>query len=71
MGIRKLEMKGNMTATQPRWVRPQVGRATYFASVKVLDDGKMQVFLALPFCLHGVGQELPKGPVRPFQQLIV
>lgn len=51
--------------------RSQVARAAYFASVEVLDDGEVQVFLALPFCLHGVGQELPEGPVRPLQQLII
>ena len=45
--------------------------ATYLASVKVLDDGEVQVLLALPFRLHGVGQEFPEGPVRPFQQLII
>lgn len=50
---------------------PRVGGATYLASVKVLDDGKVQVLLALPFCLHGVGQELPERPIRPFQQLII
>lgn len=51
--------------------RARVARAAYFASVKVLDDGEVQVLLALPFCLHGVGQELPEGPVRPFQQLVI
>lgn len=64
-------MNGNMTPTQPPWERPWVGKATYFASVKILDDSKVQVLLALPFCLHGVGQELPEGPIRPLQQLIV
>lgn len=51
--------------------RARVARAAYFASVEVLDDGEMQVLLALPFCLHGVGQELPEGPVRPLQQLVI
>lgn len=49
----------------------RAGTATYFASVEVLDDGEVQVLLALPFGLHGVGQELPEGPMGPFQQLII
>jgi hypothetical protein len=47
------------------------GKPTYFASVEVLDDGEVQVLLALPFCLHGVGQELPEGPIGPFEQLVI
>lgn len=56
---------------QSPWEGTQGTGATYLASVKVLDDGEVQVLLALPFRLHGVGQELPEGPVRPFQQLII
>lgn len=41
--------------------------ATYFASVEVLDDGQVEKLLPLPLRLHGVCQELPQGPVRPFQ----
>ena len=68
VAINELEIK---EMWQSPWEMPRVGRATYLASVKVLDDGEVQVLLALPFCLHGVGQELPEGPIRPFQQLII
>lgn len=44
---------------------------TYFASVEVLDDGEVQVLLALPLGLHGVGQEFPEGPIGPLQQLVI
>lgn len=50
-----------------RTARPRA----HLAPVEVLDDGEVQVLLALPLGLQGVGQELPEGPVGPFQKLVV
>lgn len=59
--------KGARTARTARTARPRA----HLAPVEVLDDGEVQVLLALPLGLQGVGQELPEGPVGPFQKLVV
>lgn len=46
---------------QSPWEGTQGTGATYLASVKVLDDGEVQMLLALPFRLHGVGQNSRRG----------
>ena len=43
----------------------------HLAPVEVLDDGQVQLLLALPLGLHGVAEELAQGPVRPLQQLVI